>query len=96
MFRTQSTITSEHKPTLKDRLPNELRIDAAERDKVKGRRARAAASIRVERSRTPEDTILLGIKAKGQAGKTGPSYLLRQAMRELYMQRRCFCRGKKS
>ena len=50
--------------------PNELRIDAAERDKVKRRRVSAAASIRVERSRTPEDTALLEIKAEGQPEKS--------------------------
>jgi hypothetical protein len=75
---------------------NELRIDAAERDKVKKARVSAAASIRVERSRTPEDTTLLEIKAKGLAGKTGPHHLLHQSMGELYMQKERFCRGKKS
>jgi hypothetical protein len=50
--------------------PNELRIDAAERDKVKRRRVSAAASIRVERSRTPEHTALLEIKAEGQPEKS--------------------------
>jgi hypothetical protein len=43
---------------------NELRNDAAERDKVKKEGASAAASFRVERSRTPEDTTLLEIKAQ--------------------------------
>jgi hypothetical protein len=41
---------------------NELRNDAARRAKVRGRALRAAASIRVERSRTPRDPALLEIK----------------------------------
>jgi hypothetical protein len=40
-------------------VPNELRIDAAERDKVKTEIECAAASIGVELSRTPENTNLL-------------------------------------
>ena len=47
---------------------NELRIDAAEMDKVKTEGVCAAASIRVERSRTPEKTNQLEIKAQVSAG----------------------------
>jgi hypothetical protein len=36
--------------------PNELRIDAAEREKVEAEVECAAASIRVELSHTPENT----------------------------------------
>jgi hypothetical protein len=75
---------------------NELRIDAAERAKVRGRRVRAAASIRVERSRPPEHTNLLEIKVQDQAGRDQPTHLLHQSIKELYMQKECFCRGKKS
>ena len=53
--------------------PNELRIDAAERDKVKQAGASAAASIRVELSCTPETTNQLEIKAQVYAGKAQPS-----------------------
>ena len=53
-------------------LPNELRIDAAERDIIRRTRGSAAASNRVERSRTPEHTALLEIKAEGQARKIVP------------------------
>jgi hypothetical protein len=75
---------------------NELRIDAAEMDKVKTEGVSVAASIRVERSRTPEDITLLGIKAKGKAGKTRSYPHLHQSIKELYMEKECFCRGKKS
>jgi hypothetical protein len=76
-------------------LPNELRIDAAERQgQMKG--VRAAASIRVERSRTPEHIKLLEIKTQGQGGKSRPNHYLRQSKEELYRQKERFCRGKKS
>jgi len=51
-------------------MSNELRIDAAEMDKVKKEGVRAAASIRVERSRTPKQTNQLEIKAQVSAGTT--------------------------
>jgi hypothetical protein len=50
--------------------PNELRNDAAEMDKVKTEGLCAAASFRVERSRTPENTNQLEIKARVSAGTT--------------------------
>jgi hypothetical protein len=56
----------------------------------------AAASIRVERSRTLEDPNLLEIKAEGQDRKTQPDHILHQSIEELYMEKECFCRGKKS
>jgi len=45
-------------------LPNELRIDAARRGKVKRKEASAAASMRVELSRTLETTNQLENKAQ--------------------------------
>jgi hypothetical protein len=45
-------------------MPNELRIDAAERDKVKKEGVRADASIRAERTHISDDTTLLEIKHK--------------------------------
>jgi hypothetical protein len=65
-------------------------------DKVKTERVSAAASIRVERSRTPEDTNQLEIKAQEQAGRGQPTHLHHQAMKKLYMEKEGFCRGKKS
>jgi hypothetical protein len=56
-----------------EEAPNELRIDAAEGDKVRRMRVSAAASIRVERSRTLGDKNLLEIKAQVYAGKIQPS-----------------------
>ncbi len=55
------------------RAGNELRIDAAEMDKVKTEGECAAASIRVELSRTPEGTNQLEIKTQVYAGITRPS-----------------------
>jgi hypothetical protein len=78
------------------KVPNELRSDAAERDNAKKEGASAAASLQVERSRTLEDTTLLGIKAQGQARSTQPPHKLHQSMEELYMEKERFCRGKKS
>jgi hypothetical protein len=51
---------------------NELRIDAAKNAKVKRRFPGAAASIRVERSRAPEETNQLEIKAQVSAGIAQP------------------------
>jgi hypothetical protein len=75
--------------------PNELRIDAAEGGKNQKQGMSAGASIRVERSRTPEDTNQLEIKAQDQAGRVQPTHLLHQSIKELYMEKECFCRGKK-
>jgi hypothetical protein len=54
-----------HKP------PNELRIDAAEREKDRGKGHCAAASVRVGLSRTPKSTTRdLGIKDDPGYSKT--------------------------
>jgi len=54
-------------------LPNELRIDAAEAEKIKAGMVCAAASIRVGLSRTPENTNHLEIKGQVLAGNPQPN-----------------------
>jgi hypothetical protein len=57
------------------KLPNELRIDAAETEKIKTEVECAAASIRVERSRTLENTtppVHLEIRSQAFAGMSQP------------------------
>jgi len=65
-------ITFENKKTtlFSMQAPNELRMDAAEMDKVKTEGMCAAASIQVARSRTLEKTNQLKIKAHVSAGTT--------------------------
>jgi hypothetical protein len=53
--------------------PNELRIDAAEAEKIKAGMVCAAASIRVGLSRTPENTNHLEIKGQVLAGNPQPN-----------------------